>query len=48
VLRYHEALSYDEIATVMKVPEATARTFVHRARKELAGLLAEAGWDPTR
>jgi RNA polymerase sigma-70 factor (ECF subfamily) len=48
VLRYHEGLPYDEIAAIMKIPEATARTFVHRARKELAGLLAEAGWDPGR
>lgn len=48
VLRYHESLSYDEIAVVMQVPAATARTYVHRARKELAGLLAEAGWDPSR
>jgi RNA polymerase sigma-70 factor, ECF subfamily len=47
LLRYHESLSYDEIATVMSVPAATARTYVHRARKELAGLLAAAGWDPT-
>jgi RNA polymerase sigma-70 factor (ECF subfamily) len=47
VLRYHESLSFDEIGTVMSVPAATARTFVHRARKELAGLLAEAGWAPT-
>jgi len=47
VLRYHESLSYEEIAAVMQVPPATARTYVHRARKELAGLLAEAGWEPT-
>jgi RNA polymerase sigma-70 factor (ECF subfamily) len=48
VLRYHESLSYDEIAVVMQVPAATARTYVHRARKELAGLLTAAGWDPSR
>jgi len=48
VLRYHEALSYDDIATVMNVPSATARTYVHRARRELAALLAAAGWEPSR
>jgi RNA polymerase sigma-70 factor (ECF subfamily) len=48
VLRYHESLSYDEIGGVLQVPEATARTYVHRARKELAALLGAAGWDPTR
>jgi RNA polymerase sigma-70 factor (ECF subfamily) len=47
VLRYHESLSYDEIAAVMQIPEATARTYVHRARKELAGLLAQRGWTPS-
>ena len=46
VLRYHESLSFEEIASVMSVPAATARTYVHRARKELAGLLTEAGWAP--
>jgi RNA polymerase sigma-70 factor (ECF subfamily) len=44
VLRYHESLTFEEISAVMQVPEATARTYVHRARKELAGLMAEAGW----
>jgi RNA polymerase sigma-70 factor (ECF subfamily) len=46
VLRYHESLSFDEIATVMNIPSATARTYVHRARKEMADRLAAAGWDP--
>ncbi len=48
VLRYHESLSFDDIGTVMNVPAATARTYVHRARRELAGLLTAAGWEPTR
>ncbi|MGE5813207.1 MAG: RNA polymerase sigma factor [Acidobacteriota bacterium] len=48
VLRYHESLSFDEISAVMQVPEATARTYVHRARKELAGLMTAAGWDVPR
>lgn len=48
VLRYQEGLSFDEVGVVMNVPAATARTFVHRARKELAGVLAGAGWGPAR
>ncbi len=46
ILRYQESLSFDEIGIVLSVPSATARTFVHRARKELAGVLTEAGWAP--
>jgi RNA polymerase sigma-70 factor (ECF subfamily) len=46
VLRYQEGLSFDEIGQVMNIPTATARTHVHRARKELAELLTEAGWKP--
>ncbi len=46
ILRYQESLSFDEIGMVLRVPSATARTFVHRARKELAGVLTEAGWAP--
>jgi RNA polymerase sigma factor (sigma-70 family) len=48
VLRYENGLSFDEIGTVLGVPEATARSHVHRARKELARLLAAAGWAPTK
>lgn len=46
VLRYQEGCSYEEIAEVMRIPEGTAKTFVHRARKQMAGLLASAGWHP--
>jgi RNA polymerase sigma-70 factor, ECF subfamily len=45
-LRYDEGLAFDEIGHVLGVPEATARTHVHRARKELARLLDAAGWRP--
>jgi RNA polymerase sigma-70 factor (ECF subfamily) len=48
VLRYENGLSFDEIGTVLGVPEVTARSHVHRARKELARLLAAAGWAPPR
>lgn len=45
-LRYDEGLSFDEIGHIMGIPEATARTHVHRARKELARRLSDAGWEP--
>ncbi len=44
VLRYHEGLAYGEIADVLGIPIGTVKTHVHRARKELAGLLQAAGW----
>ena len=47
-LRYENGLSFDEIGTVLGVPEVTARSHVHRARKELARLLTESGWAPPR
>lgn len=43
-LRYDEGLAFDEIAHVMSIPEATARSHVHRARKELAAVLRAEGW----
>lgn len=47
-LRYDEGLPFDEIGQVLGVPEVTARSYVHRARKELARALAAAGWAPSR
>ena len=46
-LRYEEGLPFDEIGQVLGVPEVTARSFVHRARKQLAELLTAAGWQPS-
>lgn len=46
VLRYEEGLSFDEIGHVLGVAEATARSHVHRARKELAAQLTATGWAP--
>ena len=46
MLRYEEGLPFDEIGQVLAVPESTARSYVHRARKQLAECLAEAGWKP--
>jgi RNA polymerase sigma-70 factor (ECF subfamily) len=48
VLRYEEGLSFEEIGQVLGIPEVTARSHVHRARKELARLLTAAGWQPSR
>ena len=47
VLRYQEDLSYAEVAHVMGVPEGTAKTYVRRARRELAEVLAKAGYGPS-
>ena len=46
VLRHHEDLDYEEIAEVMDLPLGTVKTYLHRARKELAALLREAGVGP--
>lgn len=47
-LRYDQDLPFEQIGQIIGVPEATARSHVHRARKELARLLREAGWTPDR
>ena len=47
-LRYDQQLPFDEIGQILGVPEVTARTYVHRARKELARSLATLGWAPSR
>lgn len=43
-LRYDEGLSFAEIGHVMGVPEATARSHVHRGRKALAVALSAEGY----
>jgi RNA polymerase sigma-70 factor (ECF subfamily) len=45
-LRYEEGLPFEEIGQILGIPEVTARSHVHRARKELARLLTAEGWDP--
>jgi RNA polymerase sigma-70 factor (ECF subfamily) len=46
-LRYEEGLSFEEIGHVLGIPETTARSHVHRARKELSRRLAAGGWHPS-
>ena len=45
-LRYREELSVEEIANVMAIPEGTVKTYLFRARKEMAARMTEAGWGP--
>jgi RNA polymerase sigma-70 factor (ECF subfamily) len=44
ILRYREELSVEETAQTMEVPNGTVKTYLYRARKELAAILAEQGW----
>jgi RNA polymerase sigma-70 factor (ECF subfamily) len=44
VLRYQEGLTHPEIAEILGLPAGTVKTQLHRARKELADILAESGW----
>jgi RNA polymerase sigma-70 factor (ECF subfamily) len=48
VLRHQEGMAYEEIAEVAELPLGTVKTYIHRARKDLAELLADAGWGPGR
>ena len=43
-LRYAEGLSFAEVGHVLGMPEATARSHVHRARKALAAALSVLGY----
>ena len=47
-LRYDEGLAFAEIGQVLGVPEATARSHVHRARKALASALTADGYATPR
>lgn len=44
VLRYQEGLEYQDIAEVLSLPLGTVKTFLHRARRDLARELTVAGW----
>lgn len=45
-LRYREDLPVQEIAEVMGIPVGTVKTYLYRARKELAEILSKRGWGP--
>jgi RNA polymerase sigma-70 factor, ECF subfamily len=44
ILRYHDELTYDEIAEVTDLPMGTVKSFLHRARAEMAAEMVKAGW----
>lgn len=44
LLRYQAGLDYSEIAEATGFPLGTVKTYLHRARKELAELLEAEGW----
>lgn len=44
LLRYQAGLEYNEIVEATGFPLGTVKTYLHRARKELAGLLGAEGW----
>lgn len=46
VLRFQEGLAYNEIAEVTGLALGTVKTHLHRARKELAALMAGSDWAP--
>ncbi|HEX2223380.1 MAG TPA: sigma-70 family RNA polymerase sigma factor [Thermoanaerobaculia bacterium] len=46
VLFYVEGVSYPEICESTGLPSGTVKTYLHRARKELAQAMAALGWAP--
>ncbi len=42
-LFYLENKSYDEVSAMLDLPAGTVKTYLHRARKQLAASLAQAG-----
>ena len=48
LLRFHEGLSYEEIAAVTDLPLGTVKTHLFRARKAMARFLTARGWEPKK
>ncbi len=44
VLRYQEEFSYEEISETLNLPLGTVKSYLHRAREEMARAVREAGW----
>jgi predicted DNA-binding protein (UPF0251 family) len=44
VLCYREELSVEQVAEIMSLPSGTVKTYLFRARKELAQILSAQGW----
>lgn len=44
ILRYHEDLSYEEIADITNLPLGTVKSNLHRARAQMAAEMVKAGW----
>ena len=44
LLRFRDELAYEEIAEVMGIPLGTVKTFIYRARQELAKAAARGGF----
>ena len=46
VMRYLEDLSYEDISEILDLPLGTVKSHLHRARAEMAKLMARGGWGP--
>ena len=46
VMRYLEDLSYEDISEILDLPLGTVKSHLHRARAEMARLMARGGWGP--
>ena len=46
IMRYLEDLSYEDIAEILDLPMGTVKSHLHRARAEMARLMARGGWGP--
>ena len=44
LLRFQQGLPYDEISAILDLPLGTVKTHLHRARRQMATALRDAGW----